>query len=383
MSDYPVPGVGHPVTTAPRRLPPGVVPPGTSTGPYRPATTPYPVPGVGYPVTTQTRPPPVDIPPNRPVPAPDPWGVIFGPGVPGAAPGMPGAVTPAGNVPYNELVEWVLANYPGLAGFMNLDKDVKNIILQGAREGWTEAQVQAHLESTPWWRRTSESQRQWDLLESTDPAEAKRRVKSTAANLKNSSSTLGMSLSAGELANLAREAARNGWTTAEGMDALLKTVNWNKLGAGDLRANRDTIMDEQGRWLVNVSESTARDYATRIASGELTMEGAITAMRRAAKARFSWMGDLIEQGVTPEDYFRPIRDMVASTLEMAPEAINLMDQKWLGMVETRENGKMRAATTDEAMMRARRRPEWAKTRQAQDMAAGLANNLAQMFGRAG
>ena len=95
------------------------------------------------------------------------------------------------------------------------------------------------------------------------------------------------------------------------------------------------------------------------------------------------MAPMIDQGVNPADYFAPVKDIIARTLEIVPDSINLLDPQWMGMVEVRDpkTGQLRAATLNEAMLSARKRPEWSRTAQASDMAAQLTSRLTQIFGR--
>jgi hypothetical protein len=104
-------------------------------------------------------------------------------------------------------------------------------------------------------------------------------------------------------------------------------------------------------------------------------------MKQQAKSRFGWLASQIDQGVTPDDYFAPTRDVIARTLEVSPESIDLMDPKWLGLVEVKDdNGQTRGATLNEALLAARRQSQWSDTQNAQEMSASAAGLVKRMFG---
>jgi hypothetical protein len=271
--------------------------------------------------------------------------------------------------------------YPYLAAFMN-HPEVGAIIRRAGQERWDEARLYGALSGTQWWRTTSAAARTWDALAAEDPAEASRLAGQTAATIQNRARTLGVQLGSGQIQQLALTATRNNWTDAQVVDQLLNSLNWSTLAAGDLTALRDTVKQIGGRYLVDVSDSTAQSYAAAIASGEMSEAGVASLMQRQAKARFSWMADEIDQGVTPEQYFMPVRDTIASELEMSPDSINMMDGRWLAMMEIPgEDGKPRAATLNEARMAARRQPEWERTSAAEDLITAATAGLGDVFGR--
>jgi hypothetical protein len=242
--------------------------------------------------------------------------------------------------------------------------------------------IEGALFATSWWRNTNSSQRQWQQLLSQDPAEAQASVQRQAAVISDRAKSLGIRMGPGEIANLATMVQANGWTSEQYIDALIGQVDWNNIEGGDLTASRDRIKAIGSEYLVGVSETTAQNYAMRIAAGELTEEGVASIMRDQAKGRFGWMASQLDQGVTVKQYLNPIRDVIARELGMEAEAVDIMDPKWLKLVEVRdEKGNMRAATLDEAQLAARKQPEWANSRNSQEMTTSMMTNLKQIFGR--
>ena len=109
----------------------------------------------------------------------------------------------------------------------------------------------------------------------------------TAATIQNRARTLGVNVNIG---SLAAAATANGWTDAQTIDAILQQVNWATLESGDLTAMRDDVKAIGADYLVGVSEQTAQNYAAKIASGEMSMEGVKSAMLKQALA-FEATGD--------------------------------------------------------------------------------------------
>jgi len=281
-----------------------------------------------------------------------------------------------------QIMDYIADWYPGMIGFFDSNPEIRAKLTEAAKWGWTPGKLNAEVSGTSWYRQTAANARDFELMEAQDPASAKAIVAQTAANIQNSSATFGLGLSPQQVAGMAWNATRNGWTDAQTTDALLKNLNWATVQGGTLTATVDDIKSVAGDYLVQMSDGTAQKYAARIASGELTLTGVESILQKQARGRFSWMGDEIDQGVTPSDYFAPVADTIASTLEVAPDSINLMDPKWLSLVEVRDqdSGKMRAATLNEAMLSARRQTGFVNTQGAAEMTAGLTQLLRGAFG---
>ena len=285
--------------------------------------------------------------------------------------------------PYNPSIEETArAKYGHLAGFVN-HPEIGPILKQAAAENWGEAELYGAVSATGWWKSTSAAQRTWWQLTNEDPAEARRLVNQTAATIQNRARTLGLNIGSGSIGGLATTATQNGWTDAQTVDALIQQVNWATLEAGDLTAMRDNVKAIGSDYLVGVSDTTAQNYAARIASGEMSMEGVKSAMLQQAKARFGWMADQLDGGMTVKDYFRPTRDVIATELGLPPEEVDLTDSKWLKLVEKRDEktGELRAATLDEAMLAARRDPMFANTAKAKEMTTSMTDMVSNLFGR--
>lgn len=274
------------------------------------------------------------------------------------------------------------AKYGYLSGFLN-HPEVGPLLRKAATEGWGEMELYGAVTQTKFWQETSAAQRTWWQLQNEDPAEARRLVGQTAATIQNRARSLGLPMSAGSISNLAMTATANGWTDAQTVDQIMQQVNWATLESGDLTAIRDDVKATAGDYLVGVTDETAQSYAQRIASGEMTMQGVKSAMLKQAKARFGWMADELDQGITVKDYFRPTRDVIANELGIPPEEVDLTSSQYLKLVETRDEktGQLRAATLDEAMLSARRDPRFANTQKAKEMTTGMIDMVSNLFGR--
>lgn len=286
------------------------------------------------------------------------------------------------NASIAELEAYIRKTYGYMSGFLNIP-EVRTVLLDAARKGSGPDELYGMLSATNWWKTSSAASRQWQQLLSEDPATAKAQAATVAASINDIAKSHGLALSAQQIGDLAMQASQFGWSQTETLNAILKNVQWGKVEGGTLTATVDQIKQVAGDYMVGMSDATAQGWSTRIASGELTIDGVRSILQQQAVARWPYMADLIGQGLTPKDYFAAPRDTIASTLEVGADTIDMMDPKYLKMLEVRDpkSGELRAATMNEAMLAARRMPEWASTKNAQDLTANMVSGLQQAFGR--
>jgi hypothetical protein len=200
------------------------------------------------------------------------------------------------------------------------------------------------------------------------------------AAVRNRAGLLGLTFDDAAISSIARAVVDGNWS-ADQLDDYLVPAARNTNQAGFITATVNKVSQLAAQQLLNVSDATAREWAVKIASGEMDFEGVQSLLQAQASQRFGWAADRIAQGISVRDLLLPTRDRIAAELEMNPEDIDLMDDRWMGMVQTvGADGVTRAATDSEAIMRARKLPEFAQTQKAGDMMATYALTLRDYFG---
>lgn len=208
---------------------------------------------------------------------------------------------------------------------------------------------------------------------------AAQQLDQAMAEIRNRSRSLGFTLDDAAISSLAQVVVSGNWSSAQLDDYLLQDTSV-PAGPGIITATVDQIKAMAAQQLLTISDATAREYASRIESSEQTIDGVRSLLATQATQQYAWAADLIAQGVTVRDIMLPARDMIASTLELAPETVDLADSKYLSMVQTAdEKGQVRAATLGEVASRARHDDRYRQTEAARRGAAGIGVTLAKMF----
>src|SRR5713101_5340233 len=113
------------------------------------------------------------------------------------------------------LVGRIKAEHPDIFSLLNkpgiMDVAAKIMRAEDSGTPWTDAQITAALQATPYFQTTPTEQRSWDILAATDPATAQVRGQQSAQWVVNLSQQLGVKLTPDQSWNLSVQATINNW----------------------------------------------------------------------------------------------------------------------------------------------------------------------------
>lgn len=202
------------------------------------------------------------------------------------------------------------------------------------------------------------------------PTKAQQYAAAEAA-IRNQAYTLGYTtLQDPQIKALAKTVVDQNWSSEQLMDKLVNdaTGNWDAITGGTLKAAIDAVKAGAADQLIGISDNTARQWAKRIASGEMDMDGLRNILQTQAIARYGWAADVIQSGVSMADFLAPSRDRIAQELELNATDINMTDPKVLDMVTVVDSkGQRRVANDVELLRNARKDERWKSTGNARNM----------------
>lgn len=208
------------------------------------------------------------------------------------------------------------------------------------------------------------------------------QIKNLEAEIRNLARTLGVPMDDAQIISTARTAVAGNWSSAMIEDYVVGSTftDWSQLQEGFLTNTVQQIKQMANSQLVTMSDETAKEYAKRAATSEFNLSTLDSILKEQARQRYSWAAPALDAGMTMADFTRPMRDTIASELEVNPDTVDLMDAKWMDMLQTDDGGTLRAATQSEIVRRARKLPEFATTGRAAEMSASAATYLRQYLG---
>lgn len=287
----------------------------------------------------------------------------------------------APNATEQEIVDFIGANYgPDVASFLRVP-ELKNLLIKAGQQEAAPDLVSTWLRRTDWYRKRSESMRTYDALALADPAQHKRLIDEKAAELAAVMDELGI---VGPRA-VASQALRFGWGEQEIKDQFAKQLRQRSDQSGLIQGSTPDVTADKlmslarNEYFVPISRQDAERWAIDIFRGTKTEDGFRDFFGRMAASRFPGIAD---QGFTPGEYMAPIRNIIAETLEVAPEQVDFLDRRYAPVLEQEgKDGRMRPMSLAEATKWARSQPQYQQTKGALDEAAALAETIGQTFGR--
>lgn len=177
--------------------------------------------------------------------------------------------------------------------------------------------------------------------------------------------------------------APNDPTVLKSLRDLYDTQPGIRTGVGSIDTIKQQMQDIAHAYMRDLTQSDVDQWASKIASGELDINGFQTMVRNQARVDFPFYFEEINSGITPDQLFSQQRNAIANELEVDPSQIDLLhDARYsqvLGVPDA--SGKVRPMTRQEAIMLARKQPEWGKTASAQAQGASLTSTILKTFGQ--
>lgn len=251
---------------------------------------------------------------------------------------------------------------------------------------WSDAKFEYELRQTAWWKTTTDSARQWDLISQMDPATAQQQIDARIVEFRNAAlSQFQVDLSTTDLTRLAKDSLRNGWTqqmivNAIGLQATKTSGGLSDLSSGFIGQGLKQTANEYG---VVLSQQTFNKWVSDIASGKETKETFQQYALNTAKTMFPALSQQLDAGLTFQQIVDPYKNVAANILEINPDSINFLDPKWSRAVSMVDGNQQRMMNYNEwgDYLRQERSFGYEYTSEARSRAYEVSNNLANLFGK--
>lgn len=268
----------------------------------------------------------------------------------------------------------------------NSNPDLMNTLKQALDGGWDGEQFSAHVMNTNWYKTTSAATREWQILQTGDPATAKQRIAARTTTIQDTAGALGVALSAKQLQQVTSDSLLFGWTDAQVQAAIGKSWSYDPhavqsgLAATSIQAIRKTASD----YLVPLSDATMQQWGTNILEGRASAQDFTAYAQSEAKRNFAVWGNQIDAGMTVKQLADPYGQLAGQALGIDPNSIDWSQSKWrslIDQVDPKTNQHVPLSLSD-AQSKIRTDPVYGYDTSAEgtQTAAKLATTLSQMFG---
>lgn len=276
-----------------------------------------------------------------------------------------------------------LAEEYGFAyAFLKSDKSLWNLFKRAVRGGWSAEKFTAKLKTTRWYKKNGESARQWKLLEKSDPATAKQRLKQTSAQIGDFAAEVGAKLSSKQLARITRNAVLYNWNESQLRNVLGDYVrSTNGVYTGDTGDEMDQVRRTAWANGIRLSSTTLHKHAENIAKGKYDSDYVEGLLRRQAITLYPEYKDQLKAGMDMFEIASPYRESMAKILEMNAADIDMFDGTIRNAMQTKnEKGEVTSKTLWQFEQDLRRDPRWYATQNAQDSVMAVGHQVLKDFG---
>lgn len=284
-----------------------------------------------------------------------------------------------------------IQQYGFIASLAHTVPDLQKLMVKYAGQDLSSTAVQARLEAdienTGWFQKTTDKQRAVQVERAKNPAQYAKDFQDTQQKISTAAATLGVSLPGIQSHDFAANALNMGWSDAEIHTHLLAEGVKNTAASGTpglLQTTEADLRQAAQTYMVPLSPAAYAKWTADIAAGRVTPADFETYLKEQAKSLIPSMGPAIDRGITPEQYLDPYRTYAASILEKDPASIDFLHDPKFGkavfQIDPKTNERTAMSLADwQTYLRSL--PEYKQTAQAKDQAAQFAEHIATTFGK--
>lgn len=279
--------------------------------------------------------------------------------------------------------EELAANYGWSMGFLKSNPELKKKFEQATAETWTAQKFQAEIRNTEWWKTTSDSARQAQVLETTDPATWQAQLDATELQVRLLANEIGAAVPESKLKSIADTVARTGMQEGELRQSLSEFVNFTRDGMlkGEAGMHEYAIKQYAEAQGVQLGDDAIKHQAQLIVKKLATTDDFKLQINEQAKSAYPGYAAQIDGGMTMKDLAQPYQNVMSEVLELPSTSGGLQDpiiKQALNGLD--ENGKPAGMTLPQFTDILKNDPRWRKTASAQGQVMATASKVLQDMG---
>lgn len=264
------------------------------------------------------------------------------------------------------------------------------------KEGWEPDKFGAEVRKSDWYKTNANSARDAIALEGTDPAEYARRLQAKTSMISTLAAQLGAPISDTTLSQLAKNALTLGWSEGEirsslgaiydsaqpGMTGQSQGQVGLKLFGGETAAALRSIRTMYDDYGVPIDDATLGQYVGQIVAGKMNIETVKSSLiNKYATQMYPAWADELKNGHTVKDIATPYMQLMAQTLEINPNEIDLKDPTMKQALQSIDaNGKPTTKPMWQFEQELKSDPRWNKTKNAESSLMGAGQQVLKDWG---
>jgi hypothetical protein len=265
--------------------------------------------------------------------------------------------------------EELASSYGFTYAFLEGNKDLKKIFGQAIDETWTPEKFQAAIRDTKWWKTNSDSMRQAQITQKTDPATWDAMVDAETVKVQQLAAEIGAAIPSSKFKKIVETALKTNMDEDLLRNVLGQYVNFTKDGTlqGEAGMHEFTMKEYAANMGIKLDDQTIKNQAQRVVRKVATTQDYESLVREHAKSMYPSYAQQIDAGQTVKDIASPYTQMMAQTLEIPDTDITVFDPTIKSALNgLSPDGKPTGLSLTDFQQRLRSDPRWTKTSAAQN-----------------
>jgi hypothetical protein len=220
--------------------------------------------------------------------------------------------------------------YGYVATLANSIPELKTKLNQALAGHWTPDKFAQEIQDTKWWKSSSDSVKQNQILKATKPGEFAQQRSAMVNKVREFAGQLGVSLGEGHgslLGSVVDHAMALGWDDTQIQQQIGKYWRFTRghTSSGQAGSLQQQVRQIRGDYGIGNNEDITARTVYAIMSGRQTIEGYKAQVAEGAKSRYPSFAKQIDEGQTLTQIADPYIQTMAQTLELDPSSIDLSD----------------------------------------------------------
>lgn len=282
--------------------------------------------------------------------------------------------------------EELAASYGWSYGFLNSNPELKKIFNKAVDETWTPEKFQAEIRDTAWWKKTSDTKRQAELLKSTDPATYRAQLEAATVQVKQLAAEMGAAIPEGKFSKIAKQVIESGMDENQLRYAIGGYIDFTKKGTlrGEAAMHEYTMKQFAYANGVKLSDSAIKKQAQLVSRKLATVQDFQDQVRQMAVSTFPAYQKQIEAGVNVSDIASPYMQMMSDELEIPYQQIDVMNPQIKSALNSLDkDGKPAGMNLYDFQQQLRSDPRWKQTGQARNSVMAVGSQVLRDMGLLG
>lgn len=274
--------------------------------------------------------------------------------------------------------EELASSYGWAYGFLNSNPELKKLFSSAVSGQWTADKFQAELRDSKWWKSNSETRRQAQVTQKTDPATWNAQLSAGILKVRQLAAEIGAAIPENKISGIAKSLIETGAMDDEAMmrNALGGYVTFTKDGTlkGEAAMHEYTMKQFAYANGVQLSSEAIKKQAQLVVRKLATTQDFENQVRQSAISLFPAYQKQIEAGSNVADIASPYMQMMSQELELPYQGLDVLDPTIRSAMNGMDkSGKPVGMTLTDFQQQLRNDPRWAKTTSARNgsMAVGL------------